>query len=151
MTNAEKRAGLLEEGAKAKRALERVVNGIIEKQTGACFRVYKAQLLSAPAESTDGRCTVQFIGETDTTVSVRFANTAKYIPAGTLVWVAVIDNNFSTAFVWERYDFNAPNSYSEPPATSDADGNKGDVAFDENFMYICTEQNTWKRVALEAF
>jgi len=34
------------------------------------------------------------------------------------------------------------------PATSSSDGQKGDFAYDGNYIYICTATNTWKRSAL---
>jgi len=38
-----------------------------------------------------------------------------------------------------------------PPATSASAGSPGQIAFDANFLYICTATNTWKRIALVAF
>jgi sulfur transfer complex TusBCD TusB component (DsrH family) len=34
------------------------------------------------------------------------------------------------------------------PASSSSDGQKGDFAYDVNYIYICTATNTWKRSAL---
>lgn len=37
------------------------------------------------------------------------------------------------------------------PANSTANGSKGDVAYDDNFIYICTAANSWKRTPLSAW
>ena len=37
------------------------------------------------------------------------------------------------------------------PTTSGETGTAGTIAWDANFIYICTSANTWKRVALAAF
>lgn len=34
------------------------------------------------------------------------------------------------------------------PASASATGTKGDIVHDENYIYICTATNTWKRVAI---
>lgn len=34
------------------------------------------------------------------------------------------------------------------PATADATGTKGDIRYDNNYVYICVATNTWKRAAL---
>jgi hypothetical protein len=34
------------------------------------------------------------------------------------------------------------------PATSGSNGSAGQIAWDSNYIYICTSTNTWKRVAL---
>jgi hypothetical protein len=34
------------------------------------------------------------------------------------------------------------------PETSSSSGNTGDIAYDSNYVYICTSANTWKRSAL---
>ena len=37
---------------------------------------------------------------------------------------------------------------AKTPATSGASGNKGDIAWDANYIYVCVNTNTWKRSAL---
>jgi hypothetical protein len=37
------------------------------------------------------------------------------------------------------------------PANSGAPGRPGQAAYDQNYIYICTGTNTWKRAALSAF
>ena len=34
------------------------------------------------------------------------------------------------------------------PASATASGNKGDICYDSNYMYVCVATNTWKRIAL---
>jgi hypothetical protein len=35
------------------------------------------------------------------------------------------------------------------PSSSTSEGNKGDVVFDDNFMYVCISTNNWKRISLD--
>lgn len=37
------------------------------------------------------------------------------------------------------------------PGVSSSAGRKGDMAYDANYIYICTDNNTWKRVALSTW
>ena len=37
------------------------------------------------------------------------------------------------------------------PASSSASGNKGDICWDTNYIYICVATNTWKRTSLETW
>jgi hypothetical protein len=37
------------------------------------------------------------------------------------------------------------------PTTSKSAGIAGQITSDQNYLYVCTAQNTWKRVALSAF
>jgi len=37
------------------------------------------------------------------------------------------------------------------PASSSDTGNKGEICKDENYIYICTANNTWKRIGLSSF
>lgn len=37
------------------------------------------------------------------------------------------------------------------PATASSSGQKGDIAYDENYIYICVATNTWKRVSLSTW
>ena len=39
----------------------------------------------------------------------------------------------------------------EPPASSTSPGQKGDIAIDENYIYVCVAENLWKRVPLETW
>lgn len=35
-----------------------------------------------------------------------------------------------------------------PPLTATSDGTKGDISYDSNYVYICTDSNTWKKAEL---
>lgn len=37
---------------------------------------------------------------------------------------------------------------AKTPATAGASGNQGDIAWDANYVYVCTATNTWKRSAI---
>ena len=37
------------------------------------------------------------------------------------------------------------------PASATAFGNQGEIAWDANYIYICTATNTWKRVAISTW
>jgi len=37
------------------------------------------------------------------------------------------------------------------PDASDSNGTRGQIAFDDNFLYICVDNNTWKRIILESW
>ena len=39
-------------------------------------------------------------------------------------------------------------SFVATPASKTADGVKGQMACDGSYLYICTDTNTWKRVAI---
>lgn len=88
--------------------------------------------------------------------------------------IYIYNTNTSTAINQEVYDslnFNPgeskkPNFYAVPtvinadgtttkiltfstvPASAIATGTKGDIAYDANYLYVCTDTNVWKRTAL---
>jgi len=35
------------------------------------------------------------------------------------------------------------------PSSSTSEGNKGDVVFDDSYMYVCISQNSWRRINIE--
>jgi len=35
------------------------------------------------------------------------------------------------------------------PTSPTSEGNKGDVVFDDNFMYVCISQNSWRRINID--
>lgn len=39
----------------------------------------------------------------------------------------------------------------EVPTEATSDGDKGQITFDENYIYVCVDDNTWKRVKLSSF
>lgn len=46
---------------------------------------------------------------------------------------------------------NAPVVAAASPFPSASTGTAGQIRYDQNFLYVCTGANTWKRVALSAF
>lgn len=40
---------------------------------------------------------------------------------------------------------------AQTPASATAPGNQGEWAWDANFIYVCTNTNTWRRTALAAW
>lgn len=44
--------------------------------------------------------------------------------------------------------FNLQIETSTPPASSTSDGLKGSIRWDKNYIYVCTDTNTWKRTSL---
>lgn len=40
---------------------------------------------------------------------------------------------------------------SKTPASSNAPGNKGDIAWDDKYVYVCVEKDTWKRTELSSW
>jgi|24_taG_2_1085349.scaffolds.fasta_scaffold17992_2 hypothetical protein len=39
----------------------------------------------------------------------------------------------------------------DTPANASVTGTRGDVKYDANYIYICTDTDTWKRAALSTF
>lgn len=53
---------------------------------------------------------------------------------------------------YTRLQINGPlNITANAPAAANADGLKGDVRFDQNYVYFCVANNTWKRIPLESW
>jgi hypothetical protein len=46
---------------------------------------------------------------------------------------------------------NPPFRGAQQTKTSGSNGAAGDIAWDANYIYVCTASNTWKRVALSTF
>ncbi|MCM8807570.1 MAG: hypothetical protein NC926_06470 [Candidatus Omnitrophica bacterium] len=40
---------------------------------------------------------------------------------------------------------------SKTPPTSGSSGNKGDIAWDSDYLYVCVDTNTWKRIPLQTW
>jgi len=51
---------------------------------------------------------------------------------------------------WQQ-SIRAPASTVAPPLTSGSVGTPGQIAYDQNFAYICVGVNLWKRIPLLAF
>lgn len=43
------------------------------------------------------------------------------------------------------------NGFKNIPSASNSSGHKGDLAADGNHLYVCVENNNWKRITLETF
>jgi hypothetical protein len=39
-------------------------------------------------------------------------------------------------------------AFGEPPASADAAGNVGEFCLDADYLYVCVDTDTWKRIAL---
>lgn len=58
------------------------------------------------------------------------------------------DNNNTPTGVLDVADNKLRVRNAQTPATTGAAGNQGDIAWDANYLYVCTATNTWKRVAI---
>ena len=105
---------MLAEAEKIKRAIERIADAEIEKETASCFRVFKAKITEAPIGAT---CKVKLIGD-DTEIPLAYSKKLSTVSVGTLVLVAApysTNSSLSNAIVWETTDFkdiNGNTSYS---------------------------------------
>lgn len=45
----------------------------------------------------------------------------------------------------------SPQIQSSVPASSTSDGTQGDIAFDNNYVYVCVGMNSWMRAPLSTF
>ena len=53
------------------------------------------------------------------------------------------------AFVLRKLDFDTYRLGSnETPATASSAGTKGDIKYDADYLYVCTDTDTWKRATL---
>lgn len=93
--------GEFSETVKLSQALRKIVRQEIDEQTKSCFRLYKAQVISAPNGST---CTVQLVGD-DNLMELPYATAVDGVSVGDLVWVATIFNSFSNAIVFNSVNF----------------------------------------------
>ena len=53
--------------------------------------------------------------------------------------------------VYGRLNVGKPQNYNHIPASSSADGVKGDFCFDSDYAYFCVADNTWKRIPLQSW
>lgn len=49
------------------------------------------------------------------------------------------------------HDPNAVQTQVAVPATITSPGVKGTVAYDNNYLYLCVQDNTWRRAQLDLF
>lgn len=81
--------------------MKNLIKKTVESATRDCFRVYKAEVVSAPS---NGLCTVQLIGDS-TALSLPYSSKCASVSVGSVVWVAVLFGSFRNAVVWETADF----------------------------------------------
>lgn len=72
-------------------------------------------------------------------------------PNGNADWYLGGNNSFSVTsskvIAWNRLRI----ASGSPPSSAADSGESGDVAWDGNYMYVCTSANTWKRTALASW
>lgn len=95
---------LLEEAKEVRAALAEVIRQEVERLTQDCFRVKKAIVVTAP-NSTTGKCSVHFIGDDDTVLSIPYSSEVSSVSAGAVVWVAYWGGSMRNAIVWQTADF----------------------------------------------
>ena len=98
---------LFSEAQAFKRAVEEIVKPLIERQTRACFRVYKAKVIQAPYTdpSLGAVCQVQLNGD-NTVLTLPYSSKTAGMAVGDTVLVATVFNSFRNAIVWETRNFN---------------------------------------------
>lgn len=70
-------------------------------------------------------------------------------PPNNIVTVAAVLSSGNNGIIFVRPA--VEDIWQPAPASATALGRKGDRAFDDNYLYICTATNTWKRVALSTW
>ena len=61
-------------------------------------------------------------------------------------------NNISANLYWgDGQHLTGISKFTTVPTTSSSQGNPGQIAADDEYMYVCTQTNTWKRAALAAW
>lgn len=98
--------GDLTESAKLRNAIKKIVKQVIDEEEKPCFRLYKAQITSAPNGTT---CTVQLDGYTNT-INLPYSSAVQYVNVGDMVWVATLYNSFSNAIVFCPINFELNNN-----------------------------------------
>lgn len=94
-------ADIMNESARIRQAITKIVKEVIAEETKPCFRVYKAKVVTAPNGSV---CEVQLVGD-DNTMSLPYSSKVANVEENAMVWVATIYNSFSNAIVWETINF----------------------------------------------
>jgi len=62
-------------------------------------------------------------------------------------YIGLIDNTSPTAALDINSDIVRLRT-AKTPATAGAAGNAGNICWDANYIYICVDTNTWKRVGI---
>jgi len=69
----------------------------------------------------------------------------------------LLDTNSKISLPWAQYFQALTTAVQEAPTfvtvpvTHSGTGTPGQIAFDDNFIYVCVEANTWKRAAIATF
>lgn len=96
-------ADIMNESARIRQAITKIVKEVIAEETKPCFRVYKAQVKEAPNGKT---CKVQLVGD-ENTIDLSYSSECARVTIGSMVWVATLYDSFSNAVVWQPADFNS--------------------------------------------
>lgn len=96
-------ADIMNESARIRQAITKIVKEVIAEETKPCFRVYKAQVKEAPNGKT---CKVQLVGD-ENTIDLSYSSECARVTVGSMVWVATLYDSFSNAVVWQPADFNS--------------------------------------------
>lgn len=96
-------ADIMNESARIRQAITKIVKEVIAEETKPCFRVYKAQVKEAPNGKT---CKVQLVGD-ENTIDLSYSSECASVTVGSMVWVATLYDSFSNAVVWQSADFNS--------------------------------------------
>lgn len=80
---------------------------------------------------------------------------SKFQPVNALFKTKVLTGDFLSD-PWAKWMNLIPLRLTSPvtndaPATSTSAGIQGEIRQDGSFLYVCTDTNTWKRIALSAF
>jgi hypothetical protein len=93
-----------------------------------------------------------FVLESETSsmsvLSASYALTASYVTNAGNVYISQSVQNADLGSVTVT-DFNYTSSFI--PTSPTSSGNKGDIAYDENYLYQCVEINTWKRSVIASW
>jgi hypothetical protein len=72
--------------------------------------------------------------------------------AGNQTYFLVVDNKLARRFSINTLSQQLSNSkVVTVPASTTSSGNIGEMAFDENYIYICVAENTWRRMSASTF
>ena len=81
--------------------------------------------------------------------SVGQLTTTRPAPPNNIVIVAAAVDSKNNGNIFVRPSFE--DIFNGAPAAANSTGIKGQIAFDDNYLYICTATNTWKRVGISSW
>jgi hypothetical protein len=61
------------------------------------------------------------------------------------------DTNVNTFINSITQSSNVVSLVNTPPGAASFAGTQGQIAYDSNYMYVCTAPNTWKRTAISSW